>query len=105
MSLGDQELEWWSAGAIAETHLGDRYAFLASTFGTAGDDPPPPDSVEGVLSMLPWDHSLVDARRLAGAVTNPAPRVSRDFAYFPLDPAQIDLIDGIVFLKRAVRLG
>ncbi|WP_203882189.1 erythromycin esterase family protein [Planotetraspora kaengkrachanensis] len=105
MPLGDQQLEWWSAGAITGTHLGDRYAFLASAFGTAGDDTPPPDTVEGVLSTLPWDRSLIDARRLAGAITKPAPRVSHDFRYFPLDPAQLDMIDGVVFLKQAVRLG
>ncbi|GAA2322512.1 erythromycin esterase family protein [Nonomuraea roseoviolacea subsp. roseoviolacea] len=105
MSFGDQRLEWWSAGAIAATYLGDRYAFLASALGTAGDDVPSPDTVEGVLSTLPWDHALVDARRLAEAVTEPAPRLSQDFAYFPLNAAQLDLIDGVVFLKRAVRLG
>jgi erythromycin esterase-like protein len=104
MSLGDHLLEWWSAAAITEAHLGDRYAFLASAFGTAGDNTPPPDTVEGILSTLPWDRSLIDARRLAEAITEPAPRVSHDFAYFPLDPAQLDTIDGVVFLKQAVRL-
>jgi erythromycin esterase-like protein len=104
MPLGDQTLEWWSAGAIAETHLGDRYAFLASALGTAGDDIPSPDTVEGLLSTLPWDHSLIDARRLAEALTTPAPRISHDFRYFPLDPAQLNMIDGVVFLKQAVRL-
>jgi len=105
MPFGDQRLEWWSAGAITATHLGDRYAFLASAFGVAGDDTPPPDTVEGILSTLPWDHCLVDARRLAEAVTEPARRVSRDFAYFPLDPAQLGTIDGVVFLKRVVTQG
>ncbi len=104
MPLGDQTLEWWSAGAIAATHLGDRYAFLATALGTTGDDVPSPDTIEGVLSTLPWDRSLVDARRLAGAVTEPTPRVSPDFRYFPLDPARLDQIDGIVFLDHAVRL-
>src|SRR3569833_4455 len=105
MRLGDLPLEWWSAGAIAGAHLGDRYVFLASAFGTVGDDAPPPDTVEAVLSTLPWDHCLIDTRRLAEAVTEPTPRVSRDFAYFPLDPAQLATIDGVVFLKQAVRLG
>ncbi|MEV5711897.1 erythromycin esterase family protein [Actinoallomurus sp. NPDC052274] len=104
MSFGDQSLEWWSAGAITTAHLGDRYAFLASAFGTVGDDAPPPGTVEGILSALPWDHSLIDARRLAEAVAKPAPRVSHDFAYFPLDPARLDVIDGVIFLKQAVRL-
>ncbi|NUW35759.1 erythromycin esterase family protein [Nonomuraea sp. SMC257] len=105
MAFGDQRLEWWSAGAIAATSLGDRYAFLASALGTAGDDAPSPDTVEGILSTLPWDHALVDARRLAEAVTEPAPRVSQDFAYFPLKPNQLDMMDGVVFLKQVVRLG
>jgi erythromycin esterase-like protein len=105
MSLGDQQLEWWSAGAITATRLGDRYAFLASAFGTAGDNTPLPDTVEGILSTLPWDHSLIDAHRLAKVITNAAPRISHDFAYFPLDPAQLDMIDGVVFLKQAVKLG
>ncbi|MEV4327386.1 erythromycin esterase family protein [Microbispora rosea] len=109
MPFGDQQLEWWSAGAITATHLGDRYAFLASAFGAAGDDIPPPDTVEGILSTLPWDHCLIDARRLAQvvtkAVTKPAPRVSRDFAYFPLDPARLGVIDGVVFLKQVATRG
>ncbi|MGW4639021.1 erythromycin esterase family protein [Sphaerisporangium sp. NPDC004334] len=105
MSFGDLPLEWWGAGAITATHLGDRYAFLASALGTVGDDAPPPDTVEGMLSELPWDHCLIDARRLADAITEPAPRVSPDFAYFPLDPARLGLIDGVVFVKRAVTLG
>ncbi|WP_232661248.1 erythromycin esterase family protein [Pseudonocardia sp. TRM90224] len=105
MTFGDQQLEWWSAGAITGTYLGDRYVFLASALGTAGDNTPPPDTVEGILSTLPWDHSLIDARRLAEAITKPTPRISHDFAYFPLDPAQLDMIDGVLFLKQAVRLG
>ncbi|MDF5758859.1 erythromycin esterase family protein [Spongiactinospora sp. TRM90649] len=100
MAFGDQRLEWWSAGALAATHLGDRYAFLASAFGTADGDTPAPETVEGVLSTLPWDRTIIDARRLAAAVPRPEPRESRDFAYFPLDPAHLDMIDGIVFLKR-----
>jgi erythromycin esterase-like protein len=104
MPFGDQRLEWWSAGAIAATYLGDRYAVLASALGTVGDENPPPDTVEGLLSTLPWDRSFVDARRLAETVLSPAPRVSEDFRYFPLNPAQLDTIDGIVFLKQAVRL-
>ena len=100
LAFGDQVLEWWSAGAITATALGDRYAFLASAFGTVGEDVPPPDTVEGALSALPWDRVLVDGRGLAAAVPNPVPRVSADFAYFPLDPAHLDAVDGVAFLRR-----
>ena len=105
MPFGDQQLEFWSAGAIAGTHLVDQYAFLASALGTVGGNTPPPDTVEGILSTLPWDHSLIDARRLTEAITKAVPRVSHDFAYFPLDPAQLGMVDGVVFVKQAVRLG
>ncbi|MFC8849585.1 MULTISPECIES: erythromycin esterase family protein [unclassified Micromonospora] len=105
MSLGDQPIEMWGAGAITAARLGDRYAFLASAFGTVGGDAPPAGTVEGVLARLPWDNSLVDGRRLARATTTAGLRVSPDFAYFPLDPAQLDLVDGIVFVKEAVELG
>ena len=104
MPLGEEELEWWSAGAIIATQLGDQYAFLASAFGTVSEDVPPEDTVEGILSTLPWDCTLVDARRLAAVVARPTPRVSRDFAYFPLDPTHLDLIDGVVFLKQVTKL-
>jgi erythromycin esterase-like protein len=103
MPLGDQLLQWWSAGAITAAQLGDQYAFLASALGMVGDDSPPPDTVEGVLSALPWNRCLVDAHSLAQAVTEPAPRTSHDFRYFPLDPTRLDMIDGIVFLKQAAR--
>ena len=104
LALGDHRVEMWSAGAITAARLGDRYAFLASAFGTVGDDAPPPDTLEGALARLPWDHALVDARRLAEAGTTFAPRVSHDLAYFPVDPARLDVIDGIVFLNEAVQL-
>ncbi|MBB4914856.1 erythromycin esterase family protein [Streptosporangium saharense] len=102
---GDQTLEWWSAGALVATRLGDRYAFLASALGTVGDDVPPPDTVEGALSTLPWKNSLIDARHLAEAVPAPTPRVSGDFRYFPLDPARLTTIDGVAFLGEATDLG
>ncbi|MFI7436972.1 erythromycin esterase family protein [Micromonospora haikouensis] len=104
MSLGDQDVRMWSAGSITAARLGDRYAFLASAFGAIGGDAPAADTTEGILAALPWGTSVVDGRRLARAATAAAPRVSRDFAYFPLDPTQLDTIDGIVFVKEAVDL-
>ncbi len=101
MSMGEHQVRMWSAGAILDARLGDRFAFLATAFGTVGDDVPPADTVEGMLSTLPWDTALVDTRRLTGEVTGAVPRVSQDFAYFPLDPARLDTIDGVIFLKQA----
>ncbi|WP_327092183.1 erythromycin esterase family protein [Nonomuraea sp. NBC_01738] len=102
MSFGEHRLDWWGAGAQVATHLGDRYAFLATALGTTGGDTPDPGTLEGILSTLPWDNALVDARALAEAIGAPATRVSDDFAYFPLDPARLGQIDGVLFVKESV---
>ncbi|MFJ4775808.1 erythromycin esterase family protein [Streptomyces sp. NPDC088762] len=104
MRMGGAPLEWWSAGALVDAHLGEEYAFVATTLGTIrhrGVDAPPPDTVEGLLYALPEDHCLVDARQLAAALgdTPPAPRVSPWFGYAPFDPAHLAGTDGIVFVK------
>ncbi|MEU4642444.1 erythromycin esterase family protein [Micromonospora sp. NPDC023814] len=106
MQMGGLPVEWWSAGAIVSTRLGDGYAFLATALGTIrhrGVDTPPPDTIEGLLYALPEDRHVVDARRLAVALDDvtPAPRVSPWFGYSPLDPAHLASIDGIVFVKDA----
>nr|WP_200827553.1 erythromycin esterase family protein [Thermomonospora echinospora] len=104
MRMGGLPLEWWSAGAIVSTRLGEEYAFLATALGTIrhqGVDTPPPDTVEGLLYVLPEDHYVVDSRRLVTTFGNarPAPRVSPYYGYSPLDPAHLADSDGIVFVK------
>lgn len=108
MRMGDLPLEWWSAGAIAGAHLGDGYAFLATALGTIGHrgvGTPPPDTIEGHLYALPEDRYIVDARRLATALTEATlvPRVSPWFGYSPMDPAHVASNDGIVFVKDVPR--
>ncbi|MGJ6966812.1 erythromycin esterase family protein [Streptosporangium sp. G11] len=99
--LAGRTLEWWSAGAIIGTRLGDRYAFAATTFGTRGPDAPHPDTLEGLLSTLPHTRAVIDPGHLAAALDRkPAPRVPADHTYFPLDPATIDQIDAIVFVRE-----
>ena len=108
MRLWQGPVDWWSAGAIVDAHLGDGYAFLATALGTIrhhGVDTPPPDTIEGLLYALPEDRYLVDARRLAAALDapTPAPRVSPWFGYAPLDPTHVANYDGIVFVKDSPR--
>ncbi|GAB3136877.1 hypothetical protein GCM10027290_01490 [Micromonospora sonneratiae] len=96
-----QPLQWWSAGAIVGTHLGDRYAFAATTFGTRGSDVPSPDTLEGILSTLPDARAVIDPGRLTASLDRkPMPRVPADHTYFPLDPATTDQVDAIVFVKE-----
>ncbi len=110
--MGGRRLEWWGAGALVDTHLGDGYGFLATALGTIrhqGVDTPSPDTVEGPLYALPAlseDSCLVDAPRLAaslGAGPPPAARVSPWFGYAPLEPAHLAATDGIVFVKDVPR--
>jgi erythromycin esterase-like protein len=106
MRLGDQPLEWWSAGAIVSAELGDGYAFLATALGTIrhrGVETPAADTVEGLLYALPADRYVVDPHGLAEALGGvvPAARVSPWFGYAPLDPARLADQDGIVFVRDA----
>ncbi|WP_431898507.1 erythromycin esterase family protein [Nonomuraea sp. bgisy101] len=101
LRLGDLALEWWSAGAIIATHLGDRYAFAATTFGARGSDVPPPDTLEGLLSALPHARAVIDPGHLAAALDRRlTPRVPADHTYLSLDPATTDQVDAIVFVKE-----
>jgi hypothetical protein len=104
MRMGGTPLEWWSAGAIADAHLGTDYTFLATALGTIrhhGVDTPPPDTLEGMLYALPDDRQLVDVHALAAASADvkPVVRVSPWYGYAPLDPAHLPRIDGLLFVK------
>ncbi|MFC4907435.1 erythromycin esterase family protein [Actinomadura gamaensis] len=101
MRMGGRRSEWWSAGAIVSCHLGDRYAFVTTSFGGRGADVPGPDTLEGILSSLPDARSVIDPARLIEALDKkPAPRVPADYTYAALDPSAIDQTDAIVFIKE-----
>lgn len=98
-------LEWWSAGALVSTHLGDQYAFLATTLGTLrhhGVDTPPPHTLEGLLYDLPGDRYVLDAAHLSTALgdTPVTTRVSEYFGYAPFDPAQLPRTEGVVYVRN-----
>ncbi|GLY03024.1 erythromycin esterase [Actinoplanes sp. NBRC 101535] len=100
MRMGDELLEWWSAGALAGARLGADYAVLATALGTRhehGVGEPPRDTLEGVL----YQEATENVGVLAPAtITAPVKRrESPWFGYAPLDPAQLDTCDGVVFVK------
>ncbi|GHJ43199.1 erythromycin esterase [Catellatospora sp. TT07R-123] len=104
MRLGGMRLEWWSAGAIVASRLGQGYAFLPTALGTIrhhGVDTPPADTLEGLLYALPEDRHVIDVRRLEAVLgeTSPDARVSPWFGYAPVDPAHLTGIDAMVFVK------
>ncbi|MCA2201693.1 erythromycin esterase family protein [Streptomyces sp. SMS_SU21] len=101
---GHPKVEWWSAGALVGTRLGDQYAHLATALGTMrhqGVDAPPQDTVEGILHALPEPHCVFDAAQLNAAAGHMAavPRVSPYFGYAPLDPSHLPRIDGVVYVR------
>ncbi|MFI8368056.1 erythromycin esterase family protein [Streptomyces sp. NPDC085466] len=104
--MGGQRAEWWPAGAIAGSRLGEEYAFVATALGTIrhrGVQDPPPDTVEGLLYGLPEDRYVIDTRLLAEALgaVPPAPRSSPWYGYAPLDPTRLGDLDGLVFVRDA----
>ncbi|GLW57620.1 erythromycin esterase family protein [Kitasatospora phosalacinea] len=105
--LGDHQLLWWSAGSLLESRLGDGYAFLATTFGhRAPDDHPAPDTLEGLLATLPYPRAVLDPKQLAPAVRELGgvkARVPADHTYFGLDPAALEQVDAVVFVRGIAR--
>ncbi|WP_259453087.1 erythromycin esterase family protein [Streptomyces ginkgonis] len=104
MRMGGERLRWWSAGALLNAHMAERYAFVTTALGTIrhrGVDTPPPDTVEGLLYTLPHAHHVADAAGLAAAYgdTRPAARVSPYIGYAPLDPAHLAAQQGILFVR------
>ncbi|GGS73210.1 erythromycin esterase family protein [Streptomyces pseudogriseolus] len=105
---GHPRVEWWSAGALVSTRLGDQYAHLATALGTLrhhGVDTPPADTLEGILHAVPDPQYVIDAARLAAAArdTHAEPRVSPYFGYAPLDPSHLPRIDGVVYVRHVPR--
>ncbi|MBB2943498.1 erythromycin esterase-like protein [Actinoplanes lutulentus] len=102
MRMGGDPVRWWSAGAIVEAQLADDYAFITTALGTIhhrGVGVPPEGTIEALLYARPEDHCLVDPKSLAGS--DFTARVSPWFGYAALDPAQLNAVDGILFLKDA----
>ncbi|RFU36628.1 erythromycin esterase family protein [Actinomadura logoneensis] len=101
MGWADGHVEWWGAGAVTSVHLGDRYAFVTTNFGTRGSDVPAPDSLEGMLSELPHERGIVDPRRLTEVLDRkPERRVPADYTYASLDPSATDRMDAVVFVRE-----
>jgi erythromycin esterase-like protein len=105
---GEMLVSWWSAGAIAASRMGNRYAFLASALGSAPDrglGAPEPDTLEGALYAEVAGRCIFNSKRLGDALRDMAteltPRTdaSNNHGYFALDPDRLDGTDGVVFIK------
>ena len=105
---GETLVSWWSAGAIAATQMGNRYAFLASALGSAPDQGlgvPDAETLEGALYATVEDRCIFDSQRLAATLHDSGAKLtlradtSTNHGYFALDPDHLDGTDGVVFIK------
>ncbi|MFS8103317.1 erythromycin esterase family protein [Lentzea alba] len=106
MNMGEQLVEWPSAGMILSDRLGEEYALVTTAVGTLdrhGVDAPPSGTLEGVLHEVPQDRYVVDARVLAAAVGDLSlvHRESSSYRYSPLSPVNVATNDVIAYVKDA----
>src|SRR5437660_1133636 len=100
-------VEWWSGGAIVGAEAGERYAFLPTALGSApghGRGEPAAGTLEGALWELAGSHVLESARLRAvlvprGPALTPRSDEATNRSYFPLDPAQLPDMAGILFVR------
>lgn len=79
--LAGDQLEWWSAGAVAATRLGrTEYAFLAGEYG------------EPHLLGLRTSAELAAMQDLRSNATD-------SYSYIPIDLERLDGLDGVIFLE------
>lgn len=106
MRMGPHPVRWFSGGAQAAARLGDGYRHVAMAIGAApahGLAAPAPGTVEGELSRDPAEAPrLHSGPELAERLRGVAVRADRDArgAYFPLEPARLAEIDGVLFLPE-----
>ncbi|GAA0572924.1 erythromycin esterase family protein [Kribbella sandramycini] len=99
MHIAGANHHWWSAGALVDARLGDRFKFVATAIGTIesrGVDAPPSGTLEAHLYANSDQRQVHDPRKLAAIYP---PRVSPWFGYAALDPAQLPRLDGLLFVK------
>jgi erythromycin esterase-like protein len=104
-SLAGMELEWHSAGAILDTLLGPRYAYVAGSLGAScalGLPQPPGDTIEAALGAATGEGPVVDAARLATLVRDARVRTDQSAAqgYFPLDADTVAHCDAVWHVDR-----
>jgi len=96
-SLAELELNWFSAGAIVDSLLGERYGFVAGSLGRSeaiGLQEPEPDTYEGLLQRDIATWGLVKEVAPARTRTDPTPRQG----YFPLDKEILDVTDAVLHI-------
>ncbi len=104
MRMGGMELDWFSAGAIVASLVGDRYTFVAGSLGRSdaiGLGEPEADTYEGALQQQIATWGLTTAAVTAARTrTDTTPRQG----YFPLDKATFDDADAVLHVRHDCRV-
>ncbi len=105
MQLGPHAIAWWGAGAITTADPAAEHAFVAMAAADSPRvDPAPDGTLEARLAGLADGRFLIDGddlAALAGAV--PWSGIPLEAGYLPLEPEQIGVTDGVLFIDRAER--
>jgi erythromycin esterase-like protein len=100
MRLGDMDIEWFSAGAIVASLVGEQYTFVAGSLGRSEAialQDPEADTYEGSLQSRIPTWGLTPATTIASARTRTDTTPMQ--GYFPLDQAILDTTDVIMHVS------
>ena len=101
MRMGGMDLDWFSAGAIVASLVGERYTFVAGSLGRSdaiGLREPEADTYEGILQdrITTWGLTTT-AVTSARTRTDTTPQQG----YFPLDQATLDDADAVLHVSTS----
>jgi hypothetical protein len=108
--LADLDLEWFSAGSIVATLLGDRYAVIVGSLGessTLGLSAPAADTLEGALQTATREYALFDAAHLGAVIGRDAGElhsrtdITPEQGYFPLDRVTLEHCDAVLHVASS----
>jgi hypothetical protein len=108
--LADMDLEWFSAGSIVATLLGDRYAVIAGSLGASAAlalPEPAADTFEGALQKVTRGCAIVDTAHLSPVADRDVGELrsrtdtTAEQGYFPLDAATLRHSDGVLHVASS----
>ncbi|TJZ58822.1 erythromycin esterase family protein [Streptomyces piniterrae] len=113
MRMGDMELDWFGAGAILGSLVGEEYTFVAGSLGRSealGLQEPEPDTYEGLLQRRISTWGLTTATTVVTTATTAAATRTRtdttpQQGYFPLDEATLDEADAVLHINTGTAAG
>ncbi|MEV0702109.1 erythromycin esterase family protein [Saccharopolyspora sp. NPDC050389] len=100
LRMADMDTNWFGAGAIVSSLLGEQYAFVAGSLGRSvalGLREPDPNTYEGILQSRITTWGLTPATTVTSAQTRTD--VTPEQGYIPLDDATLGAADAILHIS------